>query len=113
MRYISEKVLNAEGVFRDKDGRPLPGDREDVLVRPSDLLATVKKPHDVFKRRRHYNPQQNNDGGEQHRCTCKHHQQRYMRERLEEQRRRLKRRLAEAGDLRHLEAINRHTKRAR
>lgn len=114
MRYISEKVLSPNGLFRSRDGEPM-GPADDVVVRPSDLLGTVKKGG------------RNGGGGgpagsslkrSGSRCQCKHHQQRQLRQQLqlqlrqEEQRRQLKRQLAEGGGeyrRRHLNAINRHT----
>ncbi len=115
MRYISEKVVAPNGLFRSRDGEPL-GPVDDVILRPSDLLGTVKR---TLERRRHNN--NNNRSGSSNgavlkrsgsRCQCKHHQQRQLQQRQEEQRRILKRHLADRGEersRRHLEAINKHT----
>ncbi len=115
MRYISEKVLTPNGLFRSKDGEPL-GPADDVVLRPSDLLGTVKR---SLERRRGGGAASRHSSSSSgvrrsgSRCQCKHHQQRQLRQlkqRQEEQRRQLKRQLAESGAYRrHLEAIDRHT----
>ena len=134
MRYISEKVMAPNGFFRSRDGEPL-GPVDDVILRPSDLLGTVKR---TLERRRHRaaaNSSKASNGNSSglssgvgvgvgggvrrssSRCQCKHHQQRQLKQRQEEQRRALKRQLAEKAAVgesashirRHLDAINRHT----
>lgn len=111
MRYISEKVVTPNGLFRSRDGEPL-GD-SDGIVRPSDLLGTVKRSLD--RRRGHGHHGVRRAGGGSGRCQCKHHQQRHQQLRelaqrqQEEQRRQLKRQLVETGDRRRADAIVRHT----
>ncbi len=132
MRYISEKVMAPNGLFRSRDGEPL-GPVDDVILRPSDLLGTVKR---TLERRRHRAAANSSKAGSNgnssglssgvgvggvrrssSRCQCKHHQQRQLKQRQEEQRRALKRQLAEKAAVgesashirRHLDAINRHT----
>eukprot|EP00095_Tigriopus_kingsejongensis_P005022 maker-scaffold139_size317827-snap-gene-2.22 protein:Tk05022 transcript:maker-scaffold139_size317827-snap-gene-2.22-mRNA-1 annotation:"coiled-coil domain-containing protein kiaa1407 homolog isoform x1" len=82
----------AHGLFKNTHrGEPLSFGSH--LVKPSDLFGSVKR---SLSRKT--------------KCQCKHHQQKLL-QKQEEQRQHLKKQLQQRGDRRHLEALNRYTKR--